>query len=200
MMIIGSSGQVPRTILLTRFPRPAKPRRRPGIPYRAREGVPTPAGAERVNAFEIYRYTLTPTITRRDTFEVDLDDCDPMVLDALLWIKNKVDRTLTFRRSWRGTEHEDHQGPGPFDLTHVFAQYAMIEPCLQVAQHHPANAGVMSGNPRKYQHSCAYQPRCQYQRRSQHDAGPAKGSVEGTVLLIPGILVKPFERPFRQFG
>ena len=45
------------------------------IPYRAREGVPTPAGAERVNAFEIYRYTLTPTITRRDTFEVDLDDC-----------------------------------------------------------------------------------------------------------------------------
>ena len=80
MMIIGSSGQVPRTTLLKRFPRPAKPRRRPGIPYRAREGVPTPAGAERVNAFEIYRYTLTPTITRRDTFEVDLDDCDPMVL------------------------------------------------------------------------------------------------------------------------
>src|SRR4029453_694039 len=28
-------------------------------------------------------------------------DCGPMVLDALLWIKNKVDPTLTFRRSCR---------------------------------------------------------------------------------------------------
>ena len=32
---------------------------------------------------------------------VDLDDCGPMVLDALIWIKNKVDPTLTFRRSCR---------------------------------------------------------------------------------------------------
>ena len=30
-----------------------------------------------------------------------LDDCGPMVLDALFWIKNKVDSTLTFRRSCR---------------------------------------------------------------------------------------------------
>jgi succinate dehydrogenase / fumarate reductase iron-sulfur subunit len=30
-----------------------------------------------------------------------MDDCGPMVLDALLWIKNKVDPTLTFRRSCR---------------------------------------------------------------------------------------------------
>ena len=34
-------------------------------------------------------------------FEVDLDDCGPMVLDALFWIKNNVDSTLTFRRSCR---------------------------------------------------------------------------------------------------
>jgi succinate dehydrogenase / fumarate reductase iron-sulfur subunit len=38
---------------------------------------------------------------RLDTFEVDLDDCGPMVLDALIWIKNKVDPSLTFRRSCR---------------------------------------------------------------------------------------------------
>ena len=30
-----------------------------------------------------------------DTYFVDLDDCGPMVLDALLWIKNKIDPTLT---------------------------------------------------------------------------------------------------------
>ncbi len=29
------------------------------------------------------------------------DDCGPMVLDALIWIKNKIDPTLTFRRSCR---------------------------------------------------------------------------------------------------
>jgi succinate dehydrogenase / fumarate reductase iron-sulfur subunit len=30
-----------------------------------------------------------------------MNDCGPMVLDALLWIKNNVDPTLTFRRSCR---------------------------------------------------------------------------------------------------
>jgi succinate dehydrogenase / fumarate reductase, iron-sulfur subunit len=38
---------------------------------------------------------------RMDTYWVDTDDCGPMVLDALLWIKNKVDATLTLRRSCR---------------------------------------------------------------------------------------------------
>ncbi len=38
---------------------------------------------------------------RMDTYFVDLDDCAPMVLDALIWIKNVVDPTLTFRRSCR---------------------------------------------------------------------------------------------------
>ena len=36
-----------------------------------------------------------------DTYFVDRDDCAPMVLDALIWIKNKIDPTLTFRRSCR---------------------------------------------------------------------------------------------------
>jgi hypothetical protein len=36
-----------------------------------------------------------------DAFEVDLDDCGPMVLDALFRIKNKVDSTHAFHRSCR---------------------------------------------------------------------------------------------------
>jgi succinate dehydrogenase / fumarate reductase, iron-sulfur subunit len=38
---------------------------------------------------------------RMDTYWVDTDDCGPMVLDALLWIKDNVDSTLTLRRSCR---------------------------------------------------------------------------------------------------
>src|SRR5690606_9490223 len=38
---------------------------------------------------------------RMDSYELDLDSCGPMVLDALIKIKNEVDPTLTFRRSCR---------------------------------------------------------------------------------------------------
>jgi succinate dehydrogenase / fumarate reductase, iron-sulfur subunit len=38
---------------------------------------------------------------RTDTYEVDMDSCGPMVLDALIKIKNEIDPTLTFRRSCR---------------------------------------------------------------------------------------------------
>ena len=34
-----------------------------------------------------------------DTYHVDLDECGPMVLDALFFIKNRIDSTLVFRRS-----------------------------------------------------------------------------------------------------
>ncbi|KAJ3173292.1 succinate dehydrogenase complex, subunit B, partial [Irineochytrium annulatum] len=34
-------------------------------------------------------------------FKVDLNQCGPMVLDALIKIKNEIDPTLTFRRSCR---------------------------------------------------------------------------------------------------
>jgi succinate dehydrogenase / fumarate reductase iron-sulfur subunit len=61
-----------------------------------------PAGAKRVKAFKIYRYDPdTGDNPRLDTYEIDLDACGPMVLDALLKIKNEVDQTLTFRRSCR---------------------------------------------------------------------------------------------------
>ena len=36
-----------------------------------------------------------------DTYDVNIDECGPMVLDALIKIKNEIDSTLTFRRSCR---------------------------------------------------------------------------------------------------
>jgi succinate dehydrogenase / fumarate reductase iron-sulfur subunit len=58
--------------------------------------------ATRLKRLEIYRYDPdSGGNPHLDTYEVDLDDCGPIVLDALIWIKDKVDSTLTFRRSCR---------------------------------------------------------------------------------------------------
>jgi succinate dehydrogenase / fumarate reductase iron-sulfur subunit len=52
--------------------------------------------------YRIYRFDPdSGSNPRMDNYTVDLDDCGPMVLDALIWIKNKIDPTLTFRRSCR---------------------------------------------------------------------------------------------------
>src|SRR3546814_16444653 len=54
------------------------------------------------NLFRVYRWDPdTGENPRVDTYEVDLDSCAPMVLDALIKIKNETDATLTFRRSCR---------------------------------------------------------------------------------------------------
>ena len=64
--------------------------------------VRAPAGAKRVKSFKVYRWNPDDGQNPRiDTFEIDLDACGPMVLDALLKIKNELDSTLTFRRSCR---------------------------------------------------------------------------------------------------
>src|SRR3954452_19881201 len=56
----------------------------------------------RVRRFKIYRYDPeSGQNPRYDTFELDLDETGPMVLDALLKIKNEIDPTPTFRRSCR---------------------------------------------------------------------------------------------------
>ena len=61
-----------------------------------------PAGATQVKTFRIYRFDPSSGERPRiDTFEIDLASCGPMVLDALLKIKNEVDSSLTFRRSCR---------------------------------------------------------------------------------------------------
>lgn len=59
-------------------------------------------GAMRVKRFNIYRWNADDGQNPRvDTFEVDLDNCGPMVLDALIKIKNEIDSSVTFRRSCR---------------------------------------------------------------------------------------------------
>ncbi len=61
-----------------------------------------PADAGRPRRFRIYRYDPDSREPPRvDSYEVDLDRCGPMVLDALIKIKNEVDSGLTFRRSCR---------------------------------------------------------------------------------------------------
>lgn len=57
---------------------------------------------ENSQEYRIYRYDPDRKENPRiDTFYVDIDECGPMVLDGLLWIKNNVDPTLTLRRSCR---------------------------------------------------------------------------------------------------
>ena len=51
---------------------------------------------------KIYRWNPDDEANPRvDTYTIDADDCGPMVLDALIKVKNEVDSTLTFRRSCR---------------------------------------------------------------------------------------------------
>ena len=76
------------------------------LPANSRVGqgksFPAPDGAKNPRAFKIYRWNpddgKNPST---DTYDIDLADCGPMVLDALIKIKNEVDSTLTFRRSCR---------------------------------------------------------------------------------------------------
>ena len=181
-MIIRSSYQVPRVTLLKRFPVPRNFGVAPGSRIGRGRTWPAPADARRVKAFEIYRYDPNSGDNPRiDTFEVDLDDCGPMVLDALIWIKSNVNSTLTFRRSCRegicgscamnmdGTNWlactrfiSDLDTPATIyplanmriikdlvpDLTHVFAQYEMIEPWLHSKTPDPEKERLQSSEDR----------------------------------------------------
>jgi succinate dehydrogenase / fumarate reductase, iron-sulfur subunit len=63
---------------------------------------PAPPAAKQPRRFHIYRWSpdddKNPVM---DTYTVDLAEIAPMVLDALIKIKNDIDTTLTFRRSCR---------------------------------------------------------------------------------------------------
>ncbi|MFT5394020.1 MAG: succinate dehydrogenase / fumarate reductase iron-sulfur subunit [Gammaproteobacteria bacterium] len=61
-----------------------------------------PEHAKRTKRFEIYRYNPDEASNpRTDVYDIDMDTCGPMILDALIKIKNETDSTLTFRRSCR---------------------------------------------------------------------------------------------------
>ena len=132
----------------------------------------------RVKTFRIYRYDPDSGANPRyDTYTIDLDKCGPMVLDALIKIKNEIDPTLTFRRSCREgicgscamnmdgtnglactTAIDDLKGdiritPLPHmdvvkdlvpDLTHMYAQYALIQPWLKTATAAPDRERLQS--------------------------------------------------------
>lgn len=72
------------------------------IDKRAGKYFKAPAGAKNIRIFKLYRYDPdTQANPRIDTYEIDMDTCGPMVLDALIKIKNEIDATVTFRRSCR---------------------------------------------------------------------------------------------------
>lgn len=101
-MIIKSSSQVSRNHLFKRFPIPANFGVTAESKIERGKSWPAPTGAKHTKTFEIYRYD--PDFERGprlDTYAVDLEDCGPMVLDALTWIQNRIDTTLTFRRCCR---------------------------------------------------------------------------------------------------
>lgn len=63
---------------------------------------PALSTVKKVKRFKIYRWSPDDEENPRiDTFFIDMDNCGPMVLDALIKIKDEVDSTLTFRRSCR---------------------------------------------------------------------------------------------------
>ena len=81
---------------MVEFTLPQNSRPKPGKSW------PKPSGVKRSTEFRVYRWNPDDDANPRiDTYFVDRDDCGPMVLDALIWIKSKVDSTLAFRRSCR---------------------------------------------------------------------------------------------------
>jgi len=63
---------------------------------------PKPKGATNLREFRVYRWNPDDGQNPRiDTYSVDMSECGPMILDAIIWIKNNIDPTLTFRRSCR---------------------------------------------------------------------------------------------------
>ena len=81
---------------MAEFTLPANSKLRAGKTHAA------PDGAKRTRKFKVYRWNPEDEENpSTDIYQLDLDDCGPMVLDALIKIKNEVDSTLTFRRSCR---------------------------------------------------------------------------------------------------
>ncbi|KAI9465841.1 iron-sulfur subunit protein of succinate dehydrogenase [Lactarius psammicola] len=126
-----------------------------------RQAVPTEAKSLN-KEFKIYRWNPDEPQKKPElqSYTINLNECGPMILDALIKIKNEVDPTLTFRRSCREgicgscamningqntlaclcridrNENKDTKiYPLPHnlvpDLTLFYKQYKSIEPYLQ---------------------------------------------------------------------
>ena len=80
------------------LPKNSKIDKKSGKTFKAQET------AKNIRIFEIYRYDPEDAEKKNphiDRFEVDMDECGPMVLDALIKIKSEYDSSVTFRRSCR---------------------------------------------------------------------------------------------------
>ncbi|PKA52427.1 Succinate dehydrogenase [ubiquinone] iron-sulfur subunit 1, mitochondrial [Apostasia shenzhenica] len=66
------------------------------------QAEPASAKPKKMKTLSIYRWNPdNPAKPEMQNYEVDLSECGPMVLDALIKIKNEMDSSLTFRRSCR---------------------------------------------------------------------------------------------------
>ena len=75
---------------------PANSRVKKGVTHTAEGTLKAP------RTLKVYRWNPDDDENPRvDSYVFDADDCGPMVLDALLKVKNELDSTLTFRRSCR---------------------------------------------------------------------------------------------------
>ena len=62
----------------------------------------SPASFPRLQTFRILRYDpLSGGKPHMEDFTVNLDECGPMILDALIHVKDRIDPSLSFRRSCR---------------------------------------------------------------------------------------------------
>jgi len=78
----------------------AKSQTLPTVRFSSTTKQAVPSGAQTVQ-FEIYRFNQEEGKPRMQVYQFNQKECGPMVLDALLKIKNEQDGTLTFRRSCR---------------------------------------------------------------------------------------------------
>jgi succinate dehydrogenase (ubiquinone) iron-sulfur subunit len=78
---------------------------RPPIPPSKTTTVkePSPDPQAKIKTFHIYRWNPDEPTSKpkMQSYTLDLNKTGPMMLDALIRIKNEVDPTLTFRRSCR---------------------------------------------------------------------------------------------------
>jgi succinate dehydrogenase / fumarate reductase iron-sulfur subunit len=81
---------------MVEFTLPANSKIKKGITH------PRSEGTNNTKSFKIYRWDPdSGENPRTDLYELDMDRCGPMALDALIKIKNEIDPSLTFRRSCR---------------------------------------------------------------------------------------------------
>ncbi len=69
---------------------------------KGRKITATKKSSKNKKTFKVYRWSPDDKENpSTDEYTIDLDECGPMVLDALIHIKDNIDSTLTFRRSCR---------------------------------------------------------------------------------------------------